>query len=72
MSDDDVRPEDEPEGHVTSEDLVPGEDVPEAPEEFGHEENDESSEDVDERLASDDDKDDDSDNQLDLGDTPDE
>lgn len=58
MSDEDVKPEDEPEGRVTSDDLVPGEDVPEAPDDFGHDQ-DEDSDEVDERLAEDDDDDND-------------
>ncbi len=65
MSDDYVKPEDEPEGHVTEDDLVPGDDVPEAPEDFGHgPSGDETSEDVDERLADDDEDDDDEDNET--------
>lgn len=60
MSDDYVKPEDEPEGHVTEDDLVPGDDVPAAPDEYGHDQN-ESSEDVDARLEDDDDDNDDND-----------
>jgi hypothetical protein len=68
MADDYVKPEDEPEGHVTKDDLVPGDDVPEAPEGYGHDQN-ESSEDVDQRLddADDDDDNDDDDDDDDAG-----